>query len=62
MGAPWELEVGTPWELEMCGEIGNYRMKPNYHSDTALNQHFTGQHSGSSVCETALTESYKMLN
>ena len=45
----------------MCGEIGNYRMIPIYHSDTALNQHCTAQHSGSSICETAMTEPYKML-
>ena len=34
-----------------CDEVGNSRMIPKYPSDRALNQHFTAQHSGRSVCE-----------
>ena len=45
----------------VCAEFGNCGLMPNHSSDRISNEIFTTQHSGSPVCDTALSESYKML-
>ena len=45
----------------VCAEIGNCGLMQSHSNDRISNQHFTTPHSGSPICDTALSESYKML-
>ena len=55
-------ELGYTFGIRNVGaEIGNCGLVQSHPSDRISNQHFTTQHSGSPVCDTALSESYKML-
>ena len=55
-------EHGYPWGIRnICTELGNCGLMPDHSSHRMSNQHFTTESSGGGVCNTALTDSYKML-